>query len=1084
MFTLVSGPFSPHLESALVETVQQIKSADSRAPIAILVPSESIRSRLKWLLCAEHSCALFDLHVLTFHQFALHLHAERAALSSPEAGGSSFELVGDFFYEYLLAELLGKGGHTVGPFADLEAPSGLRQAVWRSLRDLLEAQVEPSVALRAVEEGLFDEVAVNRLRGLLGIQEALGLLSRQLGVGLPEDLANSVIPWVANSPFLARLSTVIYYGFYDITQVQLSFLEEVARTTGSVKVFFPLTDHPAYQFAQRFVDRHLLKAGVVHYPLQVSHEPFGSVNQAVSSPSIQVVNVIGGQGELVFTCKAILHAVETTGHTFHEIGVVARTLDPYGPFLRRVFEEHRIPFCTTATLPLLEEPVAKVWWQLAGLREDQYPWQALLDVVASPYYRRLSVNGRFPHEQKQIWSQAIRHWRLVRGLEDWGRLAVVANDPEAIGDWQRRIGVPLEEGVAALQECADVVGRLIADCQALPESGSIGELTLAFESLVNTHLSLLQEETSSQLEERDQAHLTSLAQGFDQVMMQLKQLDRVGTQVTWGAWVEVFRRALEETRRPLPGQSPLGVQVFDAMAARGHTFRTVFILGMNDQVFPRVVREDAFLRDRDRRVLAESLGYKIDEKMHGFDEEALLFALLRHSARDRVYLVYQRADHKGRSLLPSSLLTELMRDGPGGSESEISVPLRMAERGRIPYFSPGEETGQESRLRHLLQGRAIQTDSLVPSFWWNLLRQGLKAVSALERTSSGGGSFDGIMAVEGDHWQNLLSRGLSPTALERYAQCPFRYWMEHVLRTRNVREPLSRDIPGRVWGELGHAILRDVYQYLIDHGWPGSPIEPVDLSSLIASTIEQVSDEYAKHYGKGYMVLWERMKTLLGPVVFAMIEHDQQEYADQALAPMDFEVGAEGEISSAIPENSSLLKIHGRVDRVDQQADGFRTRIVDYKFSGGLTTRTDSPDLVGEALQGRRLQPPLYSLMSSLSLTGHSGVNAKDTVLPHSAVHSVEFRFIRPLHSESLTFSSFPGSIWDTPTGDQLLRTIRRWIESIRAGQFFILPGSYCRDCSWSVACRFQHHPSWVRAYGIPLAKEFRQGRKQRAVHG
>ncbi len=158
------------------------------------------------------------------------------------------------------------------------------------------------------------------------------------------------------------------------------------------------------------------------------------------------------------------------------------------------------------------------------------------------------------------------------------------------------------------------------------------------------------------------------------------------------------------------------------------------------------------------------------------------------------------------------------------------------------------------------------------------------------------GSFDGIMAVEGDHWQDLLSRGLSPTALERYAQCPFRYWMEHVLRTRNVREPLSRDIPSRVWGELGHAILRHVYHYLIDHEWPVSPIEPVHLSSLIASTIDQVCDEYATHYGKGYVVLWERMKTQLGPVVFAMIEHDQQEYVDQAMAPMDFEVGAEGEI--------------------------------------------------------------------------------------------------------------------------------------------------------------------------------------------
>ncbi len=1082
MFTLVSGPFSPHLESALVETVQQIKSADSRSPLAILVPSESLRRRLQWLLCAEHSCALFDLHVLTFHQFALHLHAERVALGSLEAGVASFELVGDFFYEYLLAVLLEKSGQTVGPFADLQGSSGLRQAVWRSLRDLLEAQVEPRLALRAVEEGLFDEIAVTRLAGLLNLQEAIGNLSRQLGVGLPEDLANSVIPWVGGSPFLARFSTVIYYGFYDITQVQLSLLEEVARTN-SVKVFFPLTDQAAYQFAQRFVDRHLLKAGVVYQPLQVRHEPFELGNRAVATPSVRVVNVIGGQGELVFTCKAILHAVETTGHTFHEIGVVARTLEPYGLFLRRVFEEHRIPFCTTATLPLLEEPVAKLWWLLAGLREERYPWQALLDVVTSPYYRSLSSSGCLPHEQKQIWSQAIRHWRLVRGREDWERLAVVANDPEAIGEWQRKIGVPLEEATAALQQCADVVGHLIVDCQALPESGSIGELTLAFESLVNTHLSLLQEETSSQMEVRDQAHLTSLAQGFEQVMTQIKQLDLVGTQVTWGAWVELFRGSLEATKRPIPGQSPLGVQVFDAMAARGHAFRTVFILGMNDQVFPRVVREDAWLRDRDRRVLAESLGYKIDEKMHGFDEEALLFALLRHSARDRVYLVYQRADHKGRPLLPSSLLTELMREGPGCSESEISVPLRVAERLRIPYFSPGEETGWETRVRHLLQGRAIQPDSLEPTLWWKLFDHGFKAVSALERTSSGAGLFDGIMAVEGDHWQDLLSRGLSPTALERYAQCPFRYWMEHVLRTRNVREPLSRDIPNRVWGELGHAILRHVYQYLIDHKWPVSPIEPVDLTSLITSTVEQVSEEYAVHYGKGYAVLWERMKMQLVPVVFAMIEHDQQEYADQAMAPMDFEVGAEGEIPNEVPGGSPLLKIHGRVDRVDQQSDGSRIRIVDYKFSGGLTTRTDEPDLVGEALQGRRLQPPLYSLMSSLSPTGASRKFPEEIVSSQFAIHSVQFRYIRPLNPEPLTFTSFPGAIWATPTGDQLLRTIRRWIKSIRAGQFFVLPGSYCRDCSWSVACRSQHHPSWVRAYGIPLAKEFRQGRKQRATH-
>ena len=61
----------------------------------------------------------------------------------------------------------------------------------------------------------------------------------------------------------------------------------------------------------------------------------------------------------------------------------------------------------------------------------------------------------------------------------------------------------------------------------------------------------------------------------------------------------------------------------------------------------------------------------------------------------------------------------------------------------------------------------------------------------------------------------------------------------------------------------------------------------------------------------------------LVPVVFAMIEHDQQEYVDQAMAPMDFEVGAEGE-EFRNEVRRLALEDHGRVDRVDQQSDGSR----------------------------------------------------------------------------------------------------------------------------------------------------------------
>jgi ATP-dependent helicase/nuclease subunit B len=82
-------------------------------------------------------------------------------------------------------------------------------------------------------------------------------------------------------------------------------------------------------------------------------------------------------------------------------------------------------------------------------------------------------------------------------------------------------------------------------------------------------------------------------------------------------------------------------------------FRALFIIGLNEGVFPRTVREDAFLRDRDREVLERDLGYKANQKLAAFDEEKLLFTLLVQAARERLYCLFQRSDESGRVLAPS-----------------------------------------------------------------------------------------------------------------------------------------------------------------------------------------------------------------------------------------------------------------------------------------------------------------------------------------------------------------------------------------------------------------------------------------------
>lgn len=170
-----------------------------------------------------------------------------------------------------------------------------------------------------------------------------------------------------------------------------------------------------------------------------------------------------------------------------------------------------------------------------------------------------------------------------------------------------------------------------------------------------------------------------------------------------------------------------------------------------------------------------------------------------------------------------------------------------------------------------------------------------------------------------------------------------------------------------------------------------------------------------------------------------------------------------------------LLKIRGRFDRVDNAMDHSRVRIVDYKVSVRRTFQADELDLVSKALQGRQLQPPLYSLMTAMHLSSETAEVGLSTI----PIQSVDFRYLRPMQEESVRSASFSGAIWETSTGAQLMRTIHGWVQGIRDGQFFILPGIYCRSCQFSVACRFQHHPSWSRAYGLPLARTFRHIRKQ-----
>ena len=103
-------------------------------------------------------------------------------------------------------------------------------------------------------------------------------------------------------------------------------------------------------------------------------------------------------------------------------------------------------------------------------------------------------------------------------------------------------------------------------------------------------------------------------------------------------------------------------------------------------------------------VLESTLGYKIDEKLAGHEEELLLFELLSRSATNRLYLSYQRADETGRVMAPSSFIAMAMRDPRFIGKPEATIPRRLSHADQRTTLDSRSVAGEDLALGCLLQG--------------------------------------------------------------------------------------------------------------------------------------------------------------------------------------------------------------------------------------------------------------------------------------------------------------------------------------------------------------------------------------------
>lgn len=1054
MLKVITGRFQPHLESALIDHIKRIKTADRLAPIAILVPSKTLADRIRTLLAVEHGLTLLNLHVLTFHQLALRLAGETSN-DRPLP-----RVVDELFFEQLVRHIVRSKLSSLAPLQRIGHSSGTWGTLWSTIRDLKDAGVDPAKALQGLREGYFEQDQADWLDALFSLHAAMKGAGNVLEVGTQDDLAESLIPSVPTSPFLQSLRQVFYYGFYDLTQVQLSLFEAISRARDTT-LFFPLAQDQAFGFARRFFDRYIQPLTVTENATTRWEHELSTV--AESSLQLTIRSVIGTEEELAATCRTILDLVETNGYRFDEIGVTARTLDPYSLHLKPIFDRHCVPFRTAAGRPLIQEPLCKLLLQLASLPLNDFYRATVLDVVTSPLYSTDSHDDSTASFRPEQWKLVAQALQIVHGIDEWKRLEETSRAALALDGEEGAVG-SLDIAPDVIGLFWQVVSQLWRDCSTLPSQGTVGQLVIAFQELVRRHLR--HPELDQPVSQDDRLSRIALTwEAIDCTWATLKELEAIGEEVTWTEFIELLTHAFERTTIPLDGMSDRGVAVLDVMAARGLPFKALFVLGLNEKVFPRYIREDAFLRDRHRRVLDATLGFKIDEKLDAYEEEALLFRLLCQAARQRLYLSYQRADESGRMLAASPYLGTVSHLLGRGEQPTELLPRRLTERivqrPTMKFFLPPADLAQWLAMNgqdptDLLQATGCDIETF---------RHAAAALDRIEDYSPSLNPFDGITGKIDSYWSRLLDRGVAPTPLERYARCPFQYFAADVLRLEPNRLPIGQEPDGVLLGTFCHAALRRCYEQLVQTGWPAEPVTDDTVEWCIHSSVEQAAADLEARYRTGHYLLWELAKEQIATLVTAAVEADEAAQAEQPYMPIAFEVDGEGAISGVLDEAS--LKVRGRIDRLDRHRDSGTLRVIDYKFKVGSAMKPEDRNLTQSAVRGYRLQPPLYSCI---------------TIPEQPKPNQVQFLFLAPQWSVPISRSMYEAMSWSSDVGKLIQKTIRTLVDGIRTGRFFILPDGYCDHCEFRVVCRREHAPTWWRSHRAAEPKALKMLRVQKVA--
>lgn len=650
------------------------------------------------------------------------------------------------------------------------------------------------------------------------------------------------------------------------------------------------------------------------------------------------------------------------------ISITSRNTRLVSTGLRQAFNELGIPLEDATGRTLSDAPIAQCFARIMRLVCDDWPRDELLTLVTSP---ALSCFDAAQHEAREQLQYDCRRYRFAgpRAAAEWclralllpggrsawlGQLKSLASrhvqqrdEPEQPTGSQRR---------DRLSFAASLALELLAPLVEATEEYQLAATPLEWFDRLRATAALLGYRSAGDAAkaEADQTALEVLERATAEADHLANWQRREASQLDADEWQSLLKVTIAETTLPSASSGEGQIQLLPPETARSLRPDYLFLVGMTEQSFPAAPPAAPIA----------SLG---KQEVDHYSEEMLLFYELIHSASRGVVFSYPSLDSAGQPLNPSSYVAEVERLlGPALRKIADSPGLSVASL-------------RLAAVEKLNEGDGHPLARVPPDAGRQVLLSGLRV--SLDRSRGDGfGAAEGMLQSEAAQTklaQSYSSQHLwSPSQLELFATCPFKFFLRQVLGIEETPE-LALETDHRRRGSLLHDAMLRLHSELKDRG----PIAEVlrglsdeEFQAEFSRAIDAADAAVALPSHERPLAEIETLQAdAWGPLYREQLsDYLSSEVAHRgAMQPAHFEVRfgppREGDPPLELPSRAepfalSLadeeLLLTGQVDRIDvAEIDGrLWFNVIDYKTAKELKPK------LADLESGRQLQLYLYTL--------------------------------------------------------------------------------------------------------------------------